>query len=425
MHVIPYIFSSVIESVINRFAVGRLGRMRGLPVEESLRWTGLMILLLPMLSACGEVQFPMGPAPTGRPLITIIEPPIGATRVAAFGQPATTKVRTSQPYKTIQGYVQSPDGRQIGHGSLPPAAPEMYYWAEFGVAFVATISGIYQHEYLAANEYGIDFAQGLFTIYVNHTLAANAQKSFFRTCPESCDDNTSPPPRTPSVQYVEALLTPYPYFVQSFAATADERDLRGIANQASLAFLDYVAEQYGPDIEGWLVENGFLKTASNASIDFEERVDLYVDMVHQSTDSHVLPSTSMFGLESRQEIVTFLYRLKDIYKRKTYESGKTTEPGLVSEEEPAPSLSFDAYPNPAKDRVSFSVSDVEDIAGRLAVYDVLGRVVRSWTIPPDRKRVFFDWDMTAESGLEVPAGRYFVVGHLGRRFVSQALTIVR
>ena len=73
---------------------------------------------------------------------------------------------------------------------------------------------------------------------------------------------------------------------------------------------------------------------------------------------------------------------------------------------PAPppgGAALDAYPNPFDAGATFRISG-ERAAAVLAVFDVQGREVRRWALPPDTARV--DWDGTLASGTDAPGGLY-------------------
>ena len=67
------------------------------------------------------------------------------------------------------------------------------------------------------------------------------------------------------------------------------------------------------------------------------------------------------------------------------------------------SASVGSFPNPFGERTTLRVSGT-DGAATLAVFDVRGREVRRWALPPDTASV--DWDGTLASGAEAPAGVY-------------------
>ena len=272
---------------------------------EGRRW--LLLLALFGCSACGEIYFPTGPEPTGRPMVTIVEPPIGASRVAAFGQPVTTRVITSQPYKTIQGEVKYPSGTWAAGNSSPVAAPGMYFWSSYGVTFVAAQSGVYSHEYMAFNEYGFDLANGLFTIILHHDLAPD--KDPLETCKEDeCEDTIPPPSGIPTVTYDPEVLTPDPYVSEKVAADITEAEVHEIVSQASPEFLEYTAEQYGGVVEDWLIENGYLTASLEVQLGFSERIDRYIAIIEQ------MDQDVMAGFSSNETVVRLLSRMQAIYQ---------------------------------------------------------------------------------------------------------------
>ena len=377
-----------------------------------------LLFLVPLLcTGCGEAIFPTGPEPTARPLITILEPAIGSSRVAAFGQPVTTHVITSQPFKTIQGEVKYPAGGVAGSSSLPPAAPGMYYWSSYGVSFVATQSGVYSHEYLAVNEYGIDLANGLFTILLTHDFGPDGAP--FEVCDEKeCDDTTPPPSGIPGVTYNPEWLTPDPYLSDAVVATITEAEIHAIADEASVEFLEYTADQYGGVIEDWLLENGYLTSALDVQLGFSEQIDQYIAII-EHVDAAVVP-----GFSSNEQAVRFLTRLQSIYARK--KSGVREQAwwqdGIDKQDYPEGyrRSKIMAYPNPASERVHMEwQGDNLQAPSVVRVYDVLGRLVHRAQVEKDA--LHYEWEI----GTGVTPGRYFVSVQAGTRVITGSLTISR
>ena len=395
----------------------------------AVRWRSLTLIFPVFLMACGEIYLPTGPEPTGRPLITIIEPPNGATRVGVAGKLGSTRVRTSQPFKTIQGYMDDPSGVQISGTVLPAAAPGMYYWNDFGISFTLTTSGIYRHEYIAANEFGLDLAQGMFVVLLNHDFKPEVDPN--KTCFEDeCDGNSSPPPPPTEITYNSTWLTPDPYIEESIADNLTEKDLHDIAKGASPDFLEYTADQYGKEVEDWLIDNGYLAPQSVQRLNFGERMDRYIELLGQFSEAELRSALPLFGLDNKAEVVRFLHNLKRLHRSKASDrrTKSADDPPLEFEDEThmiEGSVDIRVFPNPIHDRATIEVVSNSSQRAEVILYDALGRAVRSWASRQREGVELFEWDLRSESGHEVPAGRYFVQVRTGTHSITRSITVVK
>lgn len=78
---------------------------------------------------------------------------------------------------------------------------------------------------------------------------------------------------------------------------------------------------------------------------------------------------------------------------------------IEAADEPIPTdFSIKAYPNPFNDALNISV--ISDRAGEIAVYDIIGRPVRTFGINPGNNLV--KWDATDRGGHSLSAGIYFI-----------------
>jgi hypothetical protein len=94
---------------------------------------------------------------------------------------------------------------------------------------------------------------------------------------------------------------------------------------------------------------------------------------------------------------------------------------------PAPNASsavrLVAVPNPANPSVTLRIQAPSDASGTVDVFDVTGRLVRSFTVPPGVREV--RWDGRDTGGREAASGVYRVLLRVGREARVRTVTLLR
>ncbi len=94
--------------------------------------------------------------------------------------------------------------------------------------------------------------------------------------------------------------------------------------------------------------------------------------------------------------------------------------------EPRPLAFTRAWPNPARDGITMSLSGTDAGPLQVEVLDLAGRQVRRWVVEaPTRNATTVRWDLRAEDGNRVPAGVYVVRAREGGMSTARQVIAVR
>ncbi len=95
---------------------------------------------------------------------------------------------------------------------------------------------------------------------------------------------------------------------------------------------------------------------------------------------------------------------------------------------PAPRL-LQVYPNPARGQVRIQITLPEEAVAarrlRLNIFDVVGTIVKSFSLPMNRGPQYIFWNCCNEQGQRLPAGIYFATLAGGRKTAQEKFIIVR